>query len=89
MSLFKHAPLNDMWDHTFEGMKVEVINTDLEECADKSPDYFWVATVLKVCLFHFLNFTESAKINKERSRHLRCNGIWKWYAFSIATRNIK
>ncbi|KAJ0175727.1 hypothetical protein K1T71_008886 [Dendrolimus kikuchii] len=49
VSLFKHAPLHEMWDSTFEGMKVEVKNTDCENCSDsKSSDYFWVATVLKV-----------------------------------------
>ncbi|KAJ8730657.1 hypothetical protein PYW08_002070 [Mythimna loreyi] len=48
VSLFKHAPLHDMWDSTFEGMKVEVKNTDIENSNDKMSDYFWVATVLKV-----------------------------------------
>ncbi|XP_034826739.1 polycomb protein Sfmbt-like [Maniola hyperantus] len=47
VSLFKHAPLHDMWDNTFEGMKVEVKNTDCEN-SEKLSDYFWVATVLKV-----------------------------------------
>ncbi|CAH1646531.1 unnamed protein product [Spodoptera littoralis] len=48
VSLFKHAPLHEMWDSTFEGMKVEVKNTDCENYSDKLSDYFWVATVLKV-----------------------------------------
>lgn len=48
MSLFKHAPLHEMWDSTFEGMKVEVKNTDCENTSEKLGDYFWVATVLKV-----------------------------------------
>lgn len=48
VSLFKHAPLHEMWDSTFEGMKVEVKNTDCENSLDKSSDYFWVASVLKV-----------------------------------------
>ncbi|XP_026331037.1 polycomb protein Sfmbt-like isoform X2 [Hyposmocoma kahamanoa] len=48
VSLFKHAPLHDMWDSTFEGMKVEVKNTDCENTSEKLGDYFWVATVLKV-----------------------------------------
>lgn len=48
VSLFKHAPLHEMWDNTFEGMKVEVKNTDCENYSDKLSDYFWVATVLKV-----------------------------------------
>ncbi|XP_045768427.1 polycomb protein Sfmbt-like isoform X2 [Maniola jurtina] len=48
VSLFKHAPLHDMWDNTFEGMKVEVKNTDCENYSEKLGDYFWVATVLKV-----------------------------------------
>lgn len=49
VSLFKHAPLHEMWDNTFEGMKVEVKNTDSENYSEKLSDYFWVATVLKVC----------------------------------------
>lgn len=48
VSLFKHAPLHEMWDNTFEGMKVEVKNTDCENNSEKLSDYFWVATVLKV-----------------------------------------
>ncbi|XP_068632414.1 polycomb protein Sfmbt-like isoform X1 [Battus philenor] len=48
VSLFKHAPLHEMWDNTFEGMKVEVKNTDCDNYSDKNNDYFWVATVLKV-----------------------------------------
>ncbi|XP_041982874.1 polycomb protein Sfmbt-like [Aricia agestis] len=48
VSLFKHAPLHEMWDNTFEGMKVEVKNTDCENCSEKHSDFFWVATVLKV-----------------------------------------
>nr|XP_021182288.2 polycomb protein Sfmbt [Helicoverpa armigera] len=48
VSLFKHAPLHEMWDSTFEGMKVEVKNTDCENYSEKLSDYFWVATVLKV-----------------------------------------
>ncbi|XP_026733149.1 polycomb protein Sfmbt-like [Trichoplusia ni] len=48
VSLFKHAPLHEMWDNTFEGMKVEVKNTDSENYSEKLSDYFWVATVLKV-----------------------------------------
>lgn len=48
VSLFKHAPLHEMWDSTFEGMKVEVKNTDCENTSEKLGDYFWVATVLKV-----------------------------------------
>lgn len=48
VSLFKHAPLHDMWDNTFEGMKVEVKNSDCEDFSEKLSDYFWVATVLKV-----------------------------------------
>ncbi|CAG9785577.1 unnamed protein product [Diatraea saccharalis] len=48
VSLFKHAPLHEMWDSTFEGMKVEVKNTDCENNSEKLNDYFWVATVLKV-----------------------------------------
>ncbi|XP_039751532.1 polycomb protein Sfmbt-like isoform X1 [Pararge aegeria] len=48
VSLFKHAPLHEMWDNTFEGMKVEVKNTDCENYSEKLSDYFWVATVLKV-----------------------------------------
>ncbi|CAG9578938.1 unnamed protein product [Danaus chrysippus] len=48
VSLFKHAPLHEMWDNTFEGMKVEVKNTDCENYSEKLHDYFWVATVLKV-----------------------------------------
>ena len=48
VSLFKHAPLHEMWDSTFEGMKVEVKNNDIENSNDKMSDYFWVATVLKV-----------------------------------------
>ncbi|RVE49152.1 hypothetical protein evm_006159 [Chilo suppressalis] len=48
VSLFKHAPLHEMWDSTFEGMKVEVKNTDCENSSEKASDYFWVATVLKV-----------------------------------------
>ncbi|XP_075974792.1 polycomb protein Sfmbt-like isoform X2 [Anticarsia gemmatalis] len=48
VSLFKHAPLHEMWDNTFEGMKVEVKNTDCENYSEKLGDYFWVATVLKV-----------------------------------------
>ncbi|XP_053612673.1 polycomb protein Sfmbt-like [Plodia interpunctella] len=48
VSLFKHAPLHEMWDSTFEGMKVEVKNNDCDNPTDKLNDYFWVATVLKV-----------------------------------------
>ncbi|XP_028042322.1 polycomb protein Sfmbt-like isoform X2 [Bombyx mandarina] len=48
VSLFKHAPLHEMWDNTFEGMKVEVKNTDCDNYSEKLSDYFWVATVLKV-----------------------------------------
>ncbi|KAG7306004.1 hypothetical protein JYU34_008574 [Plutella xylostella] len=48
VSLFKHAPLHEMWDNTFEGMKVEVKNTDCDNYSEKLGDYFWVATVLKV-----------------------------------------
>ncbi|XP_073949675.1 scm-related gene containing four mbt domains isoform X2 [Choristoneura fumiferana] len=48
VSLFKHAPLHEMWDNTFEGMKVEVKNTDCDNYSEKLNDYFWVATVLKV-----------------------------------------
>ncbi|XP_013183129.2 polycomb protein Sfmbt [Amyelois transitella] len=48
VSLFKHAPLNEMWDSTFEGMKVEVKNNDCDNPNDKNNDFFWVATVLKV-----------------------------------------
>ncbi|KAL0881053.1 hypothetical protein ABMA27_002186 [Loxostege sticticalis] len=48
VSLFKHAPLHEMWDNTFEGMKVEVKNIDGENTSEKLNDYFWVATVLKV-----------------------------------------
>ncbi|XP_059046568.1 polycomb protein Sfmbt-like [Achroia grisella] len=48
VSLFKHAPLHEMWDNTFEGMKVEVKNTDCDNPSEKLNDYFWVATVLKV-----------------------------------------
>ncbi|KAL4705589.1 hypothetical protein ACJJTC_004466 [Scirpophaga incertulas] len=48
VSLFKHAPLHEMWDSTFEGMKVEVKNNDCENNSEKLSDYFWVATVLKV-----------------------------------------
>lgn len=43
-----------MWDSTFEGMKVEVKNNDIENSNDKMSDYFWVATVLKVSNFVFL-----------------------------------
>lgn len=52
VSLFKHAPLHEMWDSTFEGMKVEVRNNDTEKNDEKNTDYLWVATVLKV---KFLN----------------------------------
>ncbi|CAK1600811.1 unnamed protein product [Parnassius mnemosyne] len=48
VSLFKHAPLHEMWDNTFEGMKVEVKNTDCDNYSEKNNDFFWVATVLKV-----------------------------------------
>ncbi|CAG4948999.1 unnamed protein product [Colias eurytheme] len=48
VSLFKHAPLHEMWDNTFEGMKIEVKNTDIENYSEKLNDFFWVATVLKV-----------------------------------------
>ncbi|XP_013142457.1 PREDICTED: polycomb protein Sfmbt-like, partial [Papilio polytes] len=48
VSLFKHAPLHEMWDNTFEGMKVEVKNTDCDNCSEKNNDFFWVASVLKV-----------------------------------------
>ncbi|KAJ2950138.1 hypothetical protein O0L34_g11488 [Tuta absoluta] len=48
VSLFKHAPLHEMWDTTFEGMKVEVKNTDCDKYSEKMSDYFWVASVLKV-----------------------------------------
>ncbi|CAK1540644.1 unnamed protein product [Leptosia nina] len=48
VSLFKHAPLHEMWDNTFEGMKVEVKNMDIENYSEKLNDFFWVATVLKV-----------------------------------------
>ncbi|XP_045529256.1 polycomb protein Sfmbt-like [Pieris brassicae] len=48
VSLFKHAPLHEMWDNTFEGMKVEVKNTDVENYSEKLNDFLWVATVLKV-----------------------------------------
>ncbi|XP_049868291.1 polycomb protein Sfmbt isoform X2 [Pectinophora gossypiella] len=48
VSLFKHAPLHEMWDSTFEGMKVEVKNTDCDNFSEKLSDYFWVASVLKV-----------------------------------------
>ncbi|XP_050665122.1 polycomb protein Sfmbt isoform X2 [Leptidea sinapis] len=37
-----------MWDSTFEGMKVEVKNTDTDNPMEKTNDFFWVATVLKV-----------------------------------------
>lgn len=37
-----------MWDSTFEGMKVEVKNTDIDDSNEKMNDYFWVASVLKV-----------------------------------------
>lgn len=46
--LFSHAPLSDMWDNVFEGMKVEVQNTDTDSLSPKLSDYFWVATVLKL-----------------------------------------
>lgn len=52
VSLFKHAPLHEMWDNTFEGMKVEVKNIDGENTSEKLNDYFWVATVLKVSFFN-------------------------------------
>lgn len=48
VKLFKHAPLFDMWDNTFEGMKVEVKNTDCENYSERLSDFFWVATVIKV-----------------------------------------
>ncbi|XP_014363402.2 polycomb protein Sfmbt [Papilio machaon] len=48
VSLFKHAPLHEMWDNTFEGMKVEVKNTDCDNYSEKNNDFFWVASVLKV-----------------------------------------
>ncbi|XP_072939288.1 polycomb protein Sfmbt-like isoform X2 [Epargyreus clarus] len=46
VNLFKHAPLHEIC--TFEGMKVEVKNSECENNSEKLNDYFWVATVLKV-----------------------------------------
>ncbi|XP_077301554.1 polycomb protein Sfmbt-like isoform X2 [Arctopsyche grandis] len=48
VKLFAHAPLSDMWNNVFEGMKVEVKNTDCENFSYKLSNYFWVATVLKL-----------------------------------------
>lgn len=64
VSLFKHAPLHDMWDNTFEGMKVEVKNTDGEGFSDKTTDYFWVATVLKVSYSAIYIFFANHMVNE-------------------------
>lgn len=48
VKLFAHAPLSSMWDTVFEGMKVEVKNTDCENVSYKLSNYFWVATILKL-----------------------------------------
>lgn len=62
-----------MWDNTFEGMKVEVKNTDCENSTEKMSDYFWVATVIKVSMISSQTYT---KINMSNLLLLG-NLIWK------------
>lgn len=48
VSIFKHAPMADIWDNIMVGMKVEVENTDCDNVSEAFPDSFWVATVMKI-----------------------------------------
>ncbi|XP_013413115.1 MBT domain-containing protein 1 [Lingula anatina] len=44
ISYFKHAPMSDSWDNIIVGMKVEVINSDV----DLPSTVFWIATVIRI-----------------------------------------
>ncbi|CAH1778139.1 unnamed protein product [Owenia fusiformis] len=44
VTCFKHCPMSAGWDNITVGMKVEVLNTDI----DVDQNVFWIATVIKI-----------------------------------------
>jgi len=44
----------DCWDDVAVGIKVEVVNTDCDNFSEEYPDYYWVASIIKIAGMLFL-----------------------------------
>uniref|UniRef100_A0A2S2QRS8 Polycomb protein Sfmbt n=1 Tax=Sipha flava TaxID=143950 RepID=A0A2S2QRS8_9HEMI len=45
---FRYAPMADCWDDMATGIKVEVVNSDCDNFSEEFPDYYWVASIVKI-----------------------------------------
>jgi len=46
--------MSDCWDDIAVGIKVEVVNTDCDNFSEEYPDYYWVASIVKIAGLLFL-----------------------------------
>lgn len=49
--------MSDCWDDIAVKVKVEVVNTDCDNFNEEYPDYYWVASIVRIAgmYFFFLN----------------------------------
>lgn len=40
--------MSDCWDDMTIGIKVEVVNSDCDNFSEEFPDYYWVASIVKI-----------------------------------------
>ncbi|VVC42005.1 Hypothetical protein CINCED_3A016132 [Cinara cedri] len=45
---FHYAPMSDCWDDIAVKVKVEVVNTDCDNFNEENPDYYWVASIIRI-----------------------------------------
>lgn len=55
--------MSDCWDDMAVGIKVEVVNTDCDNFSEDYPDYYWVASIVKIAGLLFLKLLSALIIN--------------------------
>jgi len=40
--------MSDCWNDIAVGIKIEVVNSDCDNFSEEFPDYYWVASIVKI-----------------------------------------
>lgn len=56
--------MSDCWGDMAVGIKVEVVNSDCDNFIEEFPDYYWVASIVKITgLFYFFQLLDKLLIH--------------------------
>lgn len=50
--------MSDCWDDIAVKVKVEVVNTDCDNFNEEYPDYYWVASIIRIAGLHLFFFVQ-------------------------------